>query len=108
MYTWNGGCLIAYPPSVPWTGYRVDITLYEPQETGLGETGFQMGIVFNNVIPTGETKFMSSNEENTYIDNEFVTPLGCNNILVIAKTYDILTSNEFPNGYMIVDVEVTF
>jgi hypothetical protein len=101
-----GGCLIAYPPEQPWIGDRVNIVLYEPCDTGEGSTGIQMAIVFNSPY-SGGGNFMSPEEDSTDIYHTFVPALGCSHIIVIAKSYEVQYSTEFPNGYVIVDVVVT-
>lgn len=103
---WLGGCLILYPPEEPWSGDRMDIVLHQPSQTGEGNSGIQMAIVFNSQFSGGDGHFMSQQEGNLEIFPSFVPALACSHITVIGKSYEIQYSSEFPNGYTIVDVVV--
>ena len=103
---WLGGCLILYPPEEPWSGDRMNIVLYQPSQTGEGNTGIQMASVFNSPFSGGDGHFMSQQEGNLEIYPSFVPSLASSQITVIGKSYDIQYSAEFPNGYAIVDVIV--
>ncbi len=100
-----GGCLIAYPPGYPWSGNKMDITLYEPADTGEGSTGIQMAIVFMSPYPGGGI-FMPPAEGNAEVYPAYAQELGLDRIEVIASGYEILYSSVYPDGYIIVDVEV--
>ncbi|MCA6363102.1 MAG: hypothetical protein IM638_08685 [Bacteroidetes bacterium] len=101
-----GGCLIAYPPDQPWLGDKISITLYQPSETNEGASGIQMAIVFNDKLPSGNDVFMNGQEGDTEVCQEYVLPLQCTGITVLANSYPVQYDNRFSNGYVIVDVKV--